>query len=299
MQAVAIRSYGGPEVLQVTELLRPVPAAGEVLIRVAAIGVNPADSKWRMGMFAQMVALNFPYVPGYDVAGTVVAGALPTGTRVFAMLDNRRGGAYAQFAVAAEQTVARTPEGLDDALAAALPTPALTGVQLIEEHIVPRRGERVVITGALGAVGRFAVYAAKARGAYVIAAVRAAQRQEALALGADEAIVLGEKPPGALALDHLADTVGGAAVALLCCEVRPGGRIRTVATTPIPPEGLPCAPEFIAVHADGGQLAAIARAVADGEVRMPIAHVLPLTHASKAHQLLEAGAIGGKIILNP
>jgi NADPH2:quinone reductase len=300
MKAVAIRSYGGPQVLQSIELPRPVPAAGEVLIRVAASGVNPADGKWRMGMFAQIVPLSFPYVPGYDVAGTVESGgALAAGSRVFAMLDNHKGGAYAQFAVTTERSVARTPEGLDDATAAALPTSALTGVQLIEEHIAPRSGERVLITGATGAVGRFALHTAKASGAYVIAAVRAAQRQEVLALGADEALVLGEVPSGEFALDHLADTVGGSAVAVLCRQVRPGGRIRTVATTPIPPDGLPSAPEFIAVHTDSRQLAAIARAVADGHVRVPIAHVLPLADASKAHRLLEAGGVGGKIILTP
>jgi len=300
MQAVVIRSYGGPQVLQVTELQRPVPAAGEVLIRVAASGVNPADGKWRMGMFAQIAPLSFPYVPGYDVAGTVEwGGAIAAGTRVFAMLDNRKGGAYAQFAVVAERSLTRTPEGMEDAVAAALPTAALTGVQLIEEHIAPRSGERVLITGASGAVGRFALHAAKACGAYVIAAVRAAQRQEVLTLGADEALVLGESPSGGAAFDHLADTVGGAAVALLCRQVRPGGRIRTVATTPIPPDGLPSAPQFIAVHADSRQLAAIARAVADGNVRVPIAHVLPLADASKAHRLLEAGGVGGKIVLAP
>ena len=118
------------------------------------------------------------------------------------MLDNHKGGAYAQFAVTTERSVTRTPEGLDDATAAALPTSALTGVQLIEEHIAPRSGERVLITGATGAVGRFALHTAKASGAYVIAAVRAAQRQEVLALGADEALVLGEVPSGEFALDH-------------------------------------------------------------------------------------------------
>ena len=298
MKAVAIRSYGGPDVLQLIDLPLPDLAPGDLLIRVATCGVNPADLKWRVGMFAGVIPLTFPYIPGYDVAGRVEKGdAVPIGTRVFGMLDHRRAGAYAEFAAVASNAVVPIPEGLDDATAAALPTPALTGVQIIDEHIVPRAGQRVLVTGALGAVGRFALYAAKARGAIVIAAVRDSQRDAALALGANETIVLGETPANALNLDHVVDTVGGVAVAVLCRHLRPGGKIKTAATTPIPPEGLASVPEFIAVHPDNEQLAAIGRAVVAGKVTVPIAHVLLLAEASKAHRLLEDGHAGGKIIL--
>ncbi len=277
---------------------RPRPKSREVLIRVAAIGVNPADAKWRMGMFSQMFPVAFPYVPGYDVAGTIEGGnTLAPGTRVLAMLDNRKAGAYAQFVVVAEQAVAQIPDGLDDATAAALPTPALTGVQIVEEHVRPRAGDRVLVTGATGAVGRFAVHAAKSSGAYIIAAVRAEQRQTALAIGADETLVLGVEPDAALMVDHIVDTVGGAAVAALCRRVRPGGGIKTVATTPIPTDGVACSPEFITVHPDARRLAAIAGWVAAGRVVVPVAHRLPLAEAVQAHDYLDAGSVGGKIIL--
>jgi NADPH:quinone reductase-like Zn-dependent oxidoreductase len=283
-----------------TVMRRPTPAAGEVLIRVAAIGVNPADAKWRMGMFAQRVPVAFPYIPGYDVAGTIEAGGtLAAGTRVLVMLDNLKAGAYAQFVVAAEHAVAQIPDGLDDATAAALPTPALTGVQIIEEHVRPGVHDRVLITGATGAVGRFAVHAAKSRGAHVIAAVRAEQRQTALAIGADETLVLGEELGRALVLDHIVDTVGGPAVAALCRYVRPGGSIKTVATTPISADGLAIVPEFVAVHPDGHRLATIARWVAAGTVVVAVAQRLALGEAGRAHRYLEAGSVGGKIILDP
>ena len=300
MQAIAIRCHGGPGVLEMTLMARPTVAAGQVLIRVAAIGVNPADAKWRMGMFAEMVPVAFPYIPGYDVAGTIVSGGtFPAGTRVLAMLDNRKAGAYAQFVAVAEKAVAQIPDGLDDATAAALPTPALTGVQIIEEHVMPRVGDRVLITGATGAVGRFAVHAAKSRGAYVIAAVRAAQRQTALAIGADETLVLGDEPDRALRVDHVVDTVGGGVVAALCRQVRPGGSVKTVATAPLPADGLSIAPEFVAVHPDGHRLAAIAEWVSAGTVVMPVAHRMALGEAARAHGYLEAGSVGGKIILDP
>jgi NADPH:quinone reductase-like Zn-dependent oxidoreductase len=281
-----------------TAMRRPIPTFGEVLIRVAAIGVNPADAKWRMGMFAQRVPVAFPYVPGYDVAGTIESGGtLAAGTRVLAMLDNRKAGAYAQFVVVGEQAVAQIPDGVDDATAAALPTPALTGVQIVEEHVRPRAGDRVLVTGATGAVGRFAVHAAKSSGAYVIAAVRAEQRQTSMAIGADETLVLGAEPEEALMLDHIVDTVGGAAVGALCRHVRPGGVIKTVATTPIPTDGVGSTPEFVAVHPDAHRLAAIAGWVRAGRVVVRVAHRLPLAEAVRAHHYLDAGSVGGKIIL--
>jgi NADPH:quinone reductase-like Zn-dependent oxidoreductase len=251
-----------------------------------------------MGMFAQWVPLTFPYVPGYDVAGSIEsATSFAAGARVLAMLDNRKGGGYAGFAVVAEEAIALLPDGLDFERAATLPTAGLTGVQVINEHVVPRNGDRILITGATGAVGRFALHAAKAAGAYVIAAVREGQRSLALPSGADEVLVLGEALSEQSAWDHVVDTVGGAAVTPLCRNLRPGGKIKTLATTPIPSGGLSSLPEFITVHTDAVQLAGIARTVADGKISIPIAFRLPLADARKAHCLMEAGGVGGKIIL--
>jgi NADPH:quinone reductase len=291
MRAILMNAHGGVGVLYVGDVEQPKAGPGEILIRVAAVGVNPADAKWRAGMFQSFRPLTFPHVPGYDVAGVVE----PGGARVAAMLDSLRQGAYAEYAVVNAAHAAAIPDGLGFEAAAAVPTPGLTGMQMIEEHLNVQRGQCVLITGALGAVGRFAVYAAKCRGARVVAGVRAKQRDAALALGADAIVALGEAWRGA-DFDHVADTVGGADVATLCRHLAPGGRIMTAATTPIPAEGLAAMPTFFAVHPDGERLAALLLAVAEGEITHPVAQTLKLEKAAEAHALVEAGG-HGKIVL--
>jgi len=301
MQAVVLDDYGPPEVLHLAEVAEPEPGPGQVKLAVAAAAVNPADVKWRSGLLRVFSELEFPQVLGYDVAGIVCAigrgvTGYATGDRVVGMVDHRLKGGYAQYAVVEDTACARLPEDFDLALAAAIPTPGHTGVQLIERHIAPRPGDRILVTGACGAVGRFAVYAALRLGVRVVAGVRAAQREMAAELGVDEVIVIGEDYRGA-PFDHVADTVGGPDVASLCHYLKPGGRIRTVATTPIDPSGLDSAPEFVALEADAQELARLVGAVADGEVRYAVTRRLPLSQAAEAHRLMEAGGLPGKIVL--
>jgi NADPH:quinone reductase len=304
MRAIVFDNYGPAEVLRAAEVPQPVPTGSDLRVRVMFAGVNPADFKWRAGMFRDLVPLQLPHVLGYDVAGTVDAcdeavSGFRIGMSVAGMLDPVAKGGYAEFALLAASSAARLPDGLDPAVAAAVPTAGLTGVQLVEDHVRPEVGQRVLVTGATGAVGRFAVFAARRRGARVIAAVRASQVDAARALGCDSVVVLGEPPSVGLSFDHLIDTVGGADVASLCRLVTRGGRIRTAATTPIDPQGLPGAPEFVAVRPDGLRLAALLADVRSGAVSVPIARRLPLECAAEAHRLIEAGGLGGKIVLRP
>lgn len=301
MKAVIQQCYGPPDVLHLAEVAEPVAGPGEIKIAVAAAAINPADYKWRSGELRQYSELVFPQVLGYDVAGTVCAvGHRVTGfavvDRVVGMVDHRRKGGYAEYAVVAPEACAQLPATLDIALAAAIPTPGLTGVQLIKEFICPQPGERVLITGACGAVGRFAVYAASQLGVHVVAGVRETQRQNATGMGVQEVIVIGEPYTGA-AFDHVADTVGGADVAALCRQVKPAGRIRTVATTPIDPASLPSVPEFVALHADAQQLADLVSAVSGGAIPFTVARRLPPSRAAEAHRLMEMGGLPGKIVL--
>lgn len=303
MHVIQFNEYGPPTVLHEADAPLPEPAADAVRIRVRAIGVNPADLKWRSGTFSEMVPLQFPHILGYDVAGTVDAigtdvSGFAVGDSVFAMLDNITKGGYAEFAVCAAKDLAHMPARLDFEVAAALPTPALTGLQMIEEQLKPEPGQTVLITGASGAVGRFATFAARRMGVRVVAAVRASQQPEARALGASETLVLGEENWNG-SFDHIADTVGGAAVAALCHHLVPGGRIRTVSTTPIDPAGLSTEPVFFPVHPDRTRLEEIGRWVAAGEIEMPIARQLPLSQAAEAHRLAEHGGLGGKLVLIP
>lgn len=304
IRAVQFSEYGSTDVLHVAEMEAPQPGARQVRVKVAAAAVNPADYKWRGGMFREMAPIEMPHVLGYDIAGTVEAlgegvDGFAVGERVFAMLDPFLKGGYAELAVADVAGLAKVPAGLDLDVAASLPTASLTGMQMIEEHVRPQPGQTVLVTGAVGAVGRFAVHAAVALGARVVAAVRASQCELALSLGAAEAIVLGEAAPAGMSFDHVADTVGGDDVAALCRLLRPGGLIRTAATTPIDPQGLSATPTFFAVRPDGAGLARIGALVADGTVTVAPARALPLADAAEAHRLVEAGGLGEKIILHP
>jgi NADPH:quinone reductase-like Zn-dependent oxidoreductase len=170
---------------------------------------------------------------------------------------------------------------------------------MIEEHLELRSEESVLITGATGAVGRFAVASALSRGARVIAAVRANHVAQAKALGAHDVLILGEQQWAGAPFNHVADTIGGPAVASLCRHVALAGRICTAATTPIDPQGLPSEPQFFAVHADGMRLAQLLADVAAGRIVVPVARRLPLAEAAAAHRLVEAGGMGGKVILEP
>lgn len=300
MRAVTISRYGGVEVLEPGHQACPVPRSGETLVEIRAIAVNPADGKWRAGMFQAFAPVSFPHILGYDVAGVVVGGeGFPLGTRVAAMLDPLTKGGYAEYVAVASERLVAIPDGLSFESAAAVPTAGLTGSQLVERAVDAQEGQQILLTGAVGAVGRFALDAARRRGVNVVAAVRATQRAEALALGAGEALSLGEEGWSGAPFDHVVDTVGGEAVAALCRHLRPGGRIATAATTPIDAEGLRAIPEFYAVTADAERLGRLLIAVTRGEIDVPIARVMPLDEAGEAQCLTDTGGTRGKIILLP
>lgn len=298
MKAIVINRHGGPEVLEPADLPVPQPQPGQVLVRIAAAAVNPADGKWRSGMFKDFAPVGFPHILGYDIAGEVVGGeGFATGDRVFGMLDPFLKGGYAEQVAVAADHLALVPDALDLPTAAAIPTAGLTGLQMVERGLNLQAGQRVLLTGALGSVGRFALFAAKERGADVIAAVRPAHVKQVRALGADDVIALGEEDWAGAPFDHVIDTVGGAAVGALCRHLKAGGRILTAATTPIPADELSVAPEFFAVQPGGADAARLAAAVATGRIAVPIARILPLDQAAEAHRLVEAGGLNGKIIL--
>jgi len=312
MKAVRIHGHGGPEALVWEDAPRPVPGPGEILVRVAAAGVNPADYKHRNGMFRDFVPYVFPKILGYDVAGTVEAhgrdaggpeiegpdsGRPAPGTRVFAMLDPLTAGGYAQYVAVPAHFCAVIPEGMDFATAAALPCPALTGTQMVEEILRPAMGETVLVTGATGMVGRFAILAVRNAGARAIAAVRPAYADEARVLGADGVAALGGPAWDGPPFDGMIDTVGGRAASALASAVKSGGRILCAATDPLDPALLPVVPEFIAVHPDGSGLGRIAAAVMAGKVDVPIVARIAMAEAQRAHEAIEGGSVRGKIVL--
>src|SRR5271154_3911258 len=193
MRAVVLYEYGGPEKLKFeNDVPEPQISRGTVLIAAAAASVNPIDWKLRSGMMQAIFPLSFPAILGRDVSGVVRAvGAnvkhFKAGDRVLA-LSNKT---YAELVAVADSDLAHLPDGLDLADAAAIPLIALTGEQLVRLATKVEKGQTVVVTGALGSVGRAAVHAAKKLGAQVIAGVRKKSLTDAESLGVAGVLAVG------------------------------------------------------------------------------------------------------------
>ncbi|MFC0528951.1 NADP-dependent oxidoreductase [Phytohabitans kaempferiae] len=297
-----IHRYGDASAIQADDVPRPAPAPGEVLVRVAGTSFNPSEIGWRSGLLRAVAELDLPWTLGGEVSGTVVeAGAgvtaLAPGDRVVGRVDD--GGAAAEYLTAPASTLVAAPAAAPLAHAAALPIAGLTAWQAVFEHarIAPR--QRVLVNGAGGGVGGFAVQLAKHAGAYVIATASGRSAEAVRALGADQ-IVDYTAGPLADALDepvdallHLVPASGKKAAAL----VRPGG-VAVSATVPLPAAAGTRAVHFVARN-DTDQLAALVALVDAGAVRVDVAATRPLTDLAAVHREAEAGLLRGKTILTP
>lgn len=189
MQAMVYDRYGDACVLHASSLPVPMRLPGQVLIEVWASSVNPVDYRLRSGELKGLLPGGFPRVPGYDVAGVIAASAsdarLQPGDRVMAYLNSARGGACADYALCAVDSVAKLPPTLPTDIAAAMPLAGTTALQSLRDHGAMKSGERILINGASGGVGMFAVQIAKAYGCYVDAVASEANREFCLSLGAD------------------------------------------------------------------------------------------------------------------
>ncbi len=299
MKAIVLTAYGSVDNLESRDLPEPATGPGEIKVRVAGASINPVDYKLRSGALKAMMPLELPTVLGRDASGTVVE--VGAGVTRFKVGDRVLGlvmGAYAERVVAKEDAWAMVPAKLDLGDAGALPLVLLTGAQLIEEALKPSAGDVVLVTGAVGAVGRTAVYAAKARGARVWAGVRRDRLREASELGAAGVVALDD--PAAVErlpmLDGIADTVGGATLSGLLGKVKKGGTIASVVGEPAGAAARGLVVHAMRAHPDAARLEALTRAVADGAFAIPIERRLPLASAREAQQLAEHHA-GGKILL--
>src|SRR5580700_7472318 len=183
MKAAVLVGFGGVDQLELREVPEPQTGPGEVKVRVVATSINPIDWKLREGAKRPGMALQLPAILGRDAAGEVVeVGSGVTRLRVGARVAGLVMGAYAERVVAKEDAWAEVPASMDLVDAAAIPLVALTGAQLVEEGVQPRTGDTVLVTGALGSVGRVAVFVAKSRGVNVWAGVRRAQKALAASL---------------------------------------------------------------------------------------------------------------------
>lgn len=301
MKAIQMHGYGDIDQLRYEDVPTPKPGADEVLVKIAATSVNPIDWKVRHGYLKQMMQLQFPVIPGRDVAGEVVeAGAnashFKAGDKVMALANQT----YAEFVNVSAAALANVPDGLDLQQAGALPLVVTTGAQLID-HIAPNSGDIILVTGALGSVGRTAVYAAKQRGARVIAGVREKQKHDAESLGADQVIAIdvdseiGELPE----LDSIADTVNGDVIRKLIPKLKGGGTLGSVLGKPAAAEGRNIRVEAFMAQPEPALLNRLAEAIRNGAFSIPIAKKFPLREAAEAEKMAERGGVDGKIVLIP
>jgi NADPH:quinone reductase-like Zn-dependent oxidoreductase len=297
MHAVLIHETGGPDVLRYEEIERPTPGDGEVLIEVRAASVNPIDWKIRRGLRETQL----PAVLGNDVSGVVELSRmdrLAAGDEVFGVASS---GGYAEFATVPATLIAKKPPGMSHEQAAALPVSGLTAWQALFDRGGLEAGQTALVAGGAGGVGHLAVQFAKHAGARVIATGSSRNRDFVLGLGADEYIDYKSQDVGEVAsdVDVAFDTVGGDTTESLVPTLREGGVLVTIANAP--PEQAAAErgarAELLVMSSSSEQLAKIAGLVADGAVRVEIAQTFPLSEASQAHALSEAGHTRGKIVL--
>ncbi|WP_206059615.1 alcohol dehydrogenase catalytic domain-containing protein, partial [Nonomuraea zeae] len=289
MRAARIHEYGDATVIRQDRIPVPRPGPGEVLIEVAATSLNPAEVGLRLGLLHDVLQVNLPLTLGWDVSGTVVetgAGVtrLAPGDRVFGQVT----GAAAEYATAPADLLARAPETVPLAHAAAVPVAGLTAWQAIHEHARLTEGQRVLINGAGGGIGMFAVQLAKRAGAVVTATAGPHSAAAAARYGADEVIDYATRPfPGGMdVVLNLAAIPDEAAAAL-------AGRGRTVITVASPIEG---GVHFITRN-DPDQLAGIAALIDRGELAVEVAAYRSPDELQEVHRGAESGQLRGKTVV--
>jgi NADPH:quinone reductase-like Zn-dependent oxidoreductase len=329
MKAVRLHAYGGPEVLRYEDAPKPALKPGEVLVRVHAAGVNPPDWYLRDG-YSTLPAdwrppVPLPAIPGSDLSGVVEAVApdvrgFAVGDAVFGMVRFPSFGdsaAYAEYVAAPAADLARKPDGIDHATAAAAPMALLTAWQFLVElghaepnpfqaephRPAPLEGRTVLVNGAAGGVGHLAVQLAKWKGARVIAVASGGHEAFLREIGADDFIDYTKEKPEAVAhgVDVVIDTVGGPSTGRFLATLKPGGALYPV--YPLGFDGFDAAAKAgytvsaAQVRSNGAQLAQAARLLDDGTVRVAIDSRFPLEDARLAHERAARGHLRGKIVL--
>lgn len=306
MKAKTIRHYGGPEVLTLEEVGQPEPGPEEVLIRVRAAGVNPIDWKIREGELKDSGFHQLPLIPGWDVAGEVFevgsgVDRFAVGDAVYALLDMKQNGSYAEYVTASIDWTAKKPETLDYIMAASVPMAALTAYEALNKMNI-KKGDRVLIHGAAGAVGGFAVQLAYLRGAYVIGVASSGDSAFLSSLGAEEALAYDSAPFENLVdeVDAVLDVIGGDILERSWRVIKPGGILISTVEEPAPSEEAlrkKIRSEMMLVTPDGNLLTEISRLIDSGELKVRVSAVMPLVEAEKAQEIARGFHHRGKVVL--
>ena len=305
MKAVLLEEYGGPEKLKFEDKVADPQISGNtVLIATAAASVNPIDWKMRSGMRKKDFPLSFPAILGRDVSGVVRAVGsevkhFKPGDRVLALSN----ATYAELVAVQDSDVTHLPEGLELADAAAIPLIALTGDQLVRVATNVQKGQGVLVTGALGSVGRAAVHTARKMGAQVIAGVRARELDRARSLGVSDMLAIddNEAIEEFRLVDAIADTVGGDVAAKLIAKVKQDGFFGYASMLPESAAALNPTVKIARVGArpDASKVREFADDMRDGKFVLPIGRRMPLCDAAEAHVLGKKGDIGKILLLTP
>lgn len=307
MKAMRFHDYGDADVLRYEDVEDPVPGPDEVRIRVAATAFNPADAGIRGGYLQDPFPVSLPHVPGYDVSGTIDAvGADVKGRRVgdqvIGFLPMVAPGAAAEYVVAPAGIVTKAPVSIPLADAAALPSVALTAWQALFEHAAVRAGQRVLINGAAGAVGGYAVQLAKHAGAYVIATASPRTVERVRRAGADE-IIDHTKTSVPDAINSPLDVVlnlapvGPEELAILARRVNTSGVVLSTVPPSMPEDTGGIRAVTVFVRSDPDQLANLVAMVDAGELHVDVAERLALDELPAVHARADAGALPGKVVL--
>jgi NADPH:quinone reductase-like Zn-dependent oxidoreductase len=311
MKAVRYHAYGDSDVLVYEEADRPVAGAGQVVVRVAGTSFNPVDAAIRAGLLRQVFPVALPHVPNFDVAGVITevgegVSGWSVGDAVVAFLPMTEPGAAAEYVAAPAEALAAAPRTVELADAAALPSASLAAWQALFEHAGLKPGQRVLVNGAGGAVGGYAVQLAAQAGASVTATASARSLDRIRAYRADRIIDYTATPVLQAAAGQRFDVVLNLAptspqeTAQLVDLVADGGAFVSTTTTPGPEDaGRGVRTERVFVRSDAAQLTELVARVDAGELRIAVAERRPLTELAAVHDQATAGRLPGKTVLTP
>ncbi len=309
MRAVEYDRYGDADVLHMVDHPVPQRVHGQLMIEVLASSVNPIDYRIRQGEMKGLLPFGFPRVPGYDVAGIVTESdgdsSFAVGDRVMAFLDHTRGGALADYAVCSDSVAARIPDFMSIQDAAAIPLAGTTALQSLRDHGKIKRGQTVLINGASGGVGMFAVQIAKHYGCHVDAIASSRNREFCLSLGADHFYDYEQDDftKSDERWDIIFDVSGKAHYLNARAVLKEGGHfvstepsitglLMTILTWPLSKSG-----QVMLANPSGDDLRELIRLYETGNLNVTIDSTFPFEEAAKAHRRVEEGVDRGKVVL--
>lgn len=307
MRAIQIDQYGTADVLHIKDIPKPSLQSNEILVAVHYSGVNPIDIKVRSGLTQHEIPKIFPFIPGWELSGIVEqVGSSVTGIKksdeVYSMPNFQQGGSYAEFISINENEVARKPESISFAQAAAIPMVAGAAYTCLIKVAKIKAGQKILIHGAAGAVDSFAVQIAKNEGTYVIGTASGEGIHFLQSLGADEIIDYTKEDftGGVKDVDLVLDLVGGETQIKSFSVIKKGGQLISITMPPSKEkaESAGITAAFVFTTPDPKMLQEIAGMIDNGKLKVNTPKIILLNEAKKAHEMIENKTAKGKIVLD-